>query len=226
MSLTLRTAITASDTTFDVLGSDDLQPGDYKTIDSETIVIRTVDTPTRAYGDDARYRVTVYRGSEGTRKSAHAASAELAAYSGGGGGEQTVRLLGPFTVTHETPNVATWGAATFGPTIEAGAVVVALWAVVTEEWNDTPGNGALGLTTDVGAIKADIVTGIVWEGDPEFTYTAGLGYAPWTYPGSGASVAVPYSVEADAKLNIWIPGAAAATTGEIKVYALIAEPSA
>jgi hypothetical protein len=78
MALTLLAAITAIETTFDVLGADDLQPGDFKTINSETITIRTATPATLGYAEPARQRVTVYRGSGGTRAAAHAANATLA----------------------------------------------------------------------------------------------------------------------------------------------------
>lgn len=86
MALTLQAAIGADDTVFDVLGSDELVPGDFHTIDSETIVIRTANPATLAYGETSRYRVTAYRGAESTRKASHAAGATVAAFSGGGGG--------------------------------------------------------------------------------------------------------------------------------------------
>jgi hypothetical protein len=86
MALTLLAAITATQTTFDVLGADDLQPGDFRTIDSETITIRTANLATPQYGVSARQRVTAYRGSAGTREAAHSSGSTVAAYSAGGSG--------------------------------------------------------------------------------------------------------------------------------------------
>lgn len=102
MALSLKAAITATQTTFDVTGSDALSPGDLKTVGSETLEIRTANQATVNYGEAAYWRVNANRGSLGTTKAAHAAGAAVTTTSIGGGGSVTpAAFVEPTTATPE-----------------------------------------------------------------------------------------------------------------------------
>lgn len=162
MSLTLRTAITADQTTFDVLGGDDLQSGDFKTIESETIVIRTADPATLGYAESARYQVSVYRGAGGTRAAAHAAGATLATYSAGGGGgvsvtdgTTTVAETSAITatkVTEDAPGEITIIALPPGVGYDADEGILSIDGVIT---------GSLEWTSEIFASYLKLARGLV-----------------------------------------------------------------
>src|SRR5687767_4042859 len=77
MALTLTNAITATQTTFDVTGTDALESGDLRALGDEKILIRTAEQATTGYGETAYYRVSVYRGALGTVEAAHDAGTSL-----------------------------------------------------------------------------------------------------------------------------------------------------
>lgn len=130
MSLTLRAAISASQTTFDILGTDDLQPGDFKTIGSETVVIRTANQGQTSLGESAYWRVSADRGTGGTRKATHAANAAVATYSAGGGG-------GSVSVTDGTTTVAAATGFVFPHITDGGGGSVVIASIIVSE--DDPG---------------------------------------------------------------------------------------
>lgn len=138
MTLSLIDPITATQSTFDVAGSDVLNPGDLKTIDSEYVLIRTA---VPATGAPTRQRVSAYRGAVGSSEAAHSAGATLTTTSFSGGGEQTVRRLGPAAITFEELSVTP---VETGFVIPAGAVVVKAWAVLAVN-GDTPEGAILSI---------------------------------------------------------------------------------
>src|SRR5438105_9373210 len=126
MSLTLKTAISATQTTIDVLGSDALNEGDIRQVDSEQLMVRTANAPARGYLETAYQRLTVFRGVAGTSKVAHAVNANLTTPSAGGAGVSVTDGVTPI------PNVTSLQIP-LGTLTDAGAGVAKvglLWQII------------------------------------------------------------------------------------------------
>ena len=126
-------------------------------------------------------------------------------------GEQRVRLLGPYTIAHDTPNIASQVDLV---ELEAGTLVIAAWPEITTAF----GGGA-----QIGISLADA------------SYNAFYGYADAELEGMSAvpditslalfsgSYTRPFRVRATKQLYVWVDSAGA--QGAANIYALIAEPA-
>lgn len=151
---------------------------------------------------------------------ASSASAETFADPFSAGGVQTIRLLGPFHVTFETPGIAGDEDGAVLTELDAGTLVIHVAVVPTAAWNGG----------DLTAL--DIYIGGEDFGPPDDNFRTITGdpfvvaeLNPRTGGGStgGLARAVFGAVTTDGALLI--QGDGAATEGAADIYALIAEPA-
>lgn len=230
MTLTLKSAITATQTTIDVDGTDVLNNGDLYAIEDEQIFIVSDSVGDTQPGQTAWQRLTVQRGVLGTTEVAHAAATAVTAVTTplGAGGVQTVSLVGPVEVPHNHPDIA----GNFGMVrivqLNPNATVVKYWAVMTEAWTGTVVKLALAISdTSDGNSTQDLSVLDVSNDDtslsPEYAREISTGYwggAPSGFPDSLVGRAGPNGAWLVAYLGPGTP-----TNGTVDVYALIAEPA-
>lgn len=224
MALTLKTAITATATTIDVNGTDELSNGDLLAIEDEQVLLITATTGSVQPGETAWQRLGVDRGVLGTDEVAHAAGTSVTAVTTplGAGGVQTVRLLGPYTITPATTNLV--DPADNGALIEsltAGTLVRVLTFNRTV-WDSTDP-------------ELDVVLAEAVDGTASTLAVVALGGTP-----NGAAIgllaeASDFAAQAnlfgfcEVACNVYVaayPASGTITVGESDIYLLIAEPSA
>ena len=142
MSLTLKSAIDATQTTIDVEGSDTLNNGDLYTIEDEQVFIVSDSAGSTQPGQTAWQRLTVQRGVLGTTEAAHDAGTAMTTVEtplGAGGGEQMIRLV---EVEMDSDDPAWVGDPTwYKPLAQLtpGQVILDVWFTVTDAFPpDTP----------------------------------------------------------------------------------------
>lgn len=138
MALTLKEAITATQTTVDVNGTDSVSNGDLYAIEDEQVFIETASAGSIQPGQTAWQRLGVRRGQLGTTEAAHNAGTAFTLVETplGVSGEQTITRIDT-TVLHNTVGLVTVGAVV-GSEIAAGSIVYdSLLFTVTEFTNDT-----------------------------------------------------------------------------------------
>lgn len=86
MTLTLREAISAGQTTIAVNGADTLRVGSFRQLGDEVLGIRAVKRPTLQPGQAVWQLLSVERGIENSEPVVHAAAVEMTTYAGGTGG--------------------------------------------------------------------------------------------------------------------------------------------
>ena len=141
--VTLATAVDADDTTWHL--SEALPAGvEYILAEDELVAVVTPAIRPNQREDPTLY-CEVVRGWEGPRAS-HAQGITLETLEnpplGGGGGTQTVRLLGPFPFAFDTTGLLTDPGAVMTDEIPSGATITTAWAEITEDW-EFPGPAAL-----------------------------------------------------------------------------------
>ena len=133
------------------------------------------------------------------------------------GGEQTIRLLGPFHIAHDTPGI-TDDYTSLGETLAADAQIVRFTVYPTQSWEAgtleiAVGPGPTVIFTAVGAIQATTGTGgIIY--DIRNLVNAPTVTEAFPLLGSGGLLSVGFWPDAEL------------TQGEADIYVLIAEPAA
>src|SRR5438105_1032227 len=176
MSLTLKTAISATQTTIDVLGSDALNEGDIRQIDSEQLMVRTANAPARGYLETAYQRLTVFRGVAGTSKASHSANASLSTPSGGGGGVSVTDGL--TTVAASSIQMPSGTVSDLGGGAAAVALILQQIGPFTVHYNDADIKGDAAPST--GKSLASLVTGT------RVIYAWAEVTSNWVFPGAGS----------------------------------------
>lgn len=178
--------------------------------------------------------IRVLRGAEDSTAASHDAGTELESPTMGaaGGAEQTIRLLGPFHVAHDTPGIDGDLAEVGAGLIPAGAVVIAAWPIITE------GLAGAGDTVDfqmqvcvgpAGQVGAPLnATVYVCQGTPLLSPLS-VGddlFPPRHFTGGSQSSYRPAIIGEASSLFVQMMdggGVEPLSAGEADVYALIAE---
>lgn len=169
----------------------------------------------------------VDRGVAGTTAASHSDDAALTRYypdsAASTGGEQTIRLLGPYTVNFDDPGIDDY--AEVGEVIAAGTLIVSAWVVITTGLVSNPaGDGHsiyVSLGQDTGgmlAAYASVASSDVTIGEPIWINNDGTGIG-------GKRIGMVPSGGRHLNISMY-PGQGVFTAGVVDVYALIAEPAA
>lgn len=227
---TLAANLSSSATTMRVNAADD-DPAPYYQIDDEIVQLQanstTVNDPFYSpYRTRDETLWQIERAVSGTTATSHLSGATLTPVydPSTGGGEQTVRLLGPYAVSHETPAI---DSGAIVATLPDGVAVVRVSIIPLATWNDTAELGVF--ITDAALEDWTDALCYLTETTPSATNTAWLqeGYnvAMGQQPGIFADKSEPPLVltKVDAKLVFISTGAP--TAGSAQIYVFIAEPA-
>lgn len=123
--------------------------GGYYTVDDEVVRLTGLGPSAAPFRNKVWF---VHRGQAGTTAASHSSGTAVEQYypeAPGGGGEQTVRLLGPYRVNHDDPDIAsnpgwpTWPGTLLTDDIPAGALLIAAHCENPEPWDLDADNAAL-----------------------------------------------------------------------------------
>lgn len=195
----------------------------FYTIDNENLYLRpeqhrTTDTDPRAVSSaDGRW---AERGIAGSDAATHTSGATLTPYypaapATNTGGEQRVRLLGPFAVAFDTPGITDQAALT---TLSAGVAVIRAWARVTASWSPSNPGFRIGAGGSGAVTNGDYWTVTEYDALGEAQEDSGA-FAEANIPVDQRIVTVLENGFLVAHLT------SAAAQGEADIYALIAEPA-
>lgn len=160
-------------------------------------------------------RLRVQRGYAGTTAASHDSGAELVAVyvPSAGGGVQIIRLLGPFHIAHDTPNITTVEQVLAD--LSEGWIILNGLVVLSgiQPWDAGP-------ILTLGALSDDFSVGRTIATVDMSSLTAATG--PSQYFGFDSDENTPVLMVADGKLTAFI-GGDLGTTGEADIYCLIAD---
>lgn len=227
MTLTLKYAITSTQTTIDVNGADTLRVGSYRQLEDEVLLIRAADAGTLQPGETPWQRLSVDRGIENSERVEHAAGVTMATYSGGAGGGAiagTAYLIGPFNVPFDDPGVN--NTFTVLDDLAAGTIV---WRVAgfANGVTATPGN--IEITVDAQDSGASTLLEVLRVNVADFStpdlelYEAGVSFNDWVP--KARVVRVPDAAGWQLASYIFVGGGGELTAGSFDFYALISEPA-
>lgn len=141
-------------------------------------------------------------------------------------GEQTIRLLGPFSCAWDDVGIGSGELEVADLAAEAGALVIDAYMMPTEEWLVSPGTMANGGGAYVSIGPAGDAITIANYDDPNHN-----GYVTWAEwePTGPASVFWKRPMVIQANSKVWVqvspPGGSTLTSGEADIYLLIATPA-
>lgn len=224
MALTLKEAITATQTTVDVNGTDALSNGDLYTIEDEQVYIVAAGAGSVQPGQTAWQRLNIQRGQLGTTEVAHTAGTAVTLVTtplgAGGGGTSTLSLLGPVTVNWNSANIRTSGFKVFDLT----ALQTVMWVgvrVVTA-WDDATENGHFNLGGTLYAPPDEDYQILTIDCNLSIVSPNGDGYFVASEPYHAQTV---FAQVTTTGAILFATTGGTSTAGQAHVYALVGTPS-
>lgn len=142
-------------------------------------------------------------------------------------GEQRVRLLGPFRIAHDTPDIGT-NAGNPLADVAAGVLVIRLFALNQEVWADHNEGAYLRLSAGTAGENPNALVEYLLDGLNSTTAASQGQHAEGLYKMESSDYSLPSMIAMltqAGSITASISGLGSATAGECDVYALIAEPA-
>jgi hypothetical protein len=246
MSLTLKEAITATQTTVDVNGTDTLSNGDLYAIEDEQVYIVAAGDGSIQPGQTPWQRLSVQRGQLGTTEASHVAGTAMTVVETplGASGVQAIRLL-KATLNFNDPNVENDAVGiVLAESLVINTVVIEVWAELKTRWvgptaaylriDALPAYDAL-ITPEPDLTKASLVDTVqtMAYNNQNVDITTSVTTLTGTRSHSATDPWTPkvrvlparVAVTGASIISYIIRAGSAASAGQADVYALIAEPA-